>query len=115
LYYSAAGFQRYIFKEENVLPKMPDVRLVRVFEARDSFGFSLAVSALEEAGIDFLVSGDEPRSPFVDYTVGVGQTPLLKCSSRILVAPEDEREARTLLEPLQNPPARGLEEDSEPE
>jgi len=94
---------------------MPDVRLVRVFEARDSFGLSLAVSALEAVGIDFLVSGDEPRLPFIDYRVGVGQAPLLKCSSRILVAPEDEREARGLLEPLENLPARGLEEDSEPE
>ncbi len=94
---------------------MPDVRLVNVFEACDSFGLSLAVSALEEAGIDFLVSGDESRTPFIDYGVGVGQAPLLKCSSLILVAPEDEREARGLLEPLQNPPAHGLEEDSEPE
>jgi hypothetical protein len=96
-------------------PTVPEVRLVTVLETRDSFALTLATSALEEADIEFLVSGDQPRFPHANDAFGVGQTPLLTCSCRIQVASEDERGARALLEPLQNPPARGLEEDSEPE
>jgi hypothetical protein len=96
-------------------PKAPEVRLVTVLETRDSFGLTLATSALEEAGIEFLVNGDEPRFPHANDAFGVGQTPLLACSCRIQVASENEREARARLEPLQNPPAGGLDEDSEPE
>ena len=83
--------------------------LVTVLETKDTFALALARSALEDAGINYLVNGDDPRYfPIYEGVVGVpgiGQTPLWKCSCRIQVARESEAEARALLEPLQNPPA----------
>ena len=81
--------------------------LVTVLETKDTFALALAKSALEDAGINYLVTGDDPRYfPIYDGVVGVpnmGQTPMWKCSSKIQVARESEAEARALLEPLQNP------------
>ncbi len=81
--------------------------LVTVLETDDTFALALAKASLEEAGINYLVSGDDPRY-FPLYGVvgapGIGQTPLWKCSCTIQVARESEAEARALLEPLQNPP-----------
>lgn len=83
--------------------------LVTVLETNDTFALALAKSSLEEAGIDYLVSGDDPRYfPLQDGVVGavgIGQTPLWKCSCKIQVARKSEAEARALLEPLQNPRA----------
>ena len=82
--------------------------LVTVLETSGTFALTLAKSALEEAGIDFLVSGDDPRySSMYDGVVGapgVGQTPLWKCCCKIQVARESEAEARALLESLEYPP-----------
>lgn len=39
----------------------PDLQLVTVLETRDTFGLSLAKASLDEAGIDYLVTGDDPR------------------------------------------------------
>ena len=90
------------------LPPQPagaaEVELVTVLEIRDSFALSLAKAALEDAGIDYLVSGDEPRYiAGIHGAFGVGAVPLCACSCRIQVASEFAAEARTLLEPLEHP------------
>ncbi len=75
-----------------------DLDLVTVLETSDTFALALAKSSLEDAGIDYVVSGDDPR-----YIAGfpgafaVGEIPLWKCSSKIQVARESEAEARALL------------------
>lgn len=81
--------------------------LVTVLETKDGFALNLATSTLENAGIQYVVSGDDPRYfPICDGVVGapgIGQIPLWNCSCQIRVAQESEAEARALLEPLQNP------------
>ncbi|HWQ52880.1 MAG TPA: DUF2007 domain-containing protein [Bryobacteraceae bacterium] len=83
--------------------------LVTVLETSDTFALSLAKSALEDAGINYLVSGDDPRyfsiSDGAVGAPGIGQTPLWRCSCIIQVPRECEAEARALLEFLENPPA----------
>ncbi len=90
--------------------------LVTVLETSDTFALALAKSALEDAGIEHLVSGDDPRyfqiHDGVVGAAGIGQTPLWKCSCKIQVARESEAEARALLEPLQNPPAADSDAES---
>ena len=93
-----------------------DPELVTVLETRDTFALSLAKASLEDAGIDYLVIGDDPRY-FVGFpgafgSSGIGETPLAQCFCKIQVARESEAEARAVLEPLQNPPAA---EDSDAE
>ena len=90
-------------------------KLVTVFETNDSFALTLAKASLEEASIDYVIGGDDPR-----YITGVKQTfrgnitPFGgRCSSSIQVAPESEAEARELLEPLNHPDSSGLEADPE--
>lgn len=80
------------------------LQLVTILETTDSFALSLAKASLEEAGIQYVVSGDEPRYiAGFPGAFGVGETPLCKCRCVIQVTPEDEREARTLMEPLKQP------------
>ena len=67
------------------------LELVTVLEVSDPFARGLATFALEDAGIDYVVSGDETR--FL----------LSTCSSQIQVAGEDEAAARELLGALANP------------
>lgn len=84
-----------------------DLDLVTVLETGDTFALSLAKAALEDAGINYLVSGDDPRYFSIYGAVGapgIGQTPLWKCSCAIQVARESEAQARALLESLENPP-----------
>ena len=103
------------------LPPEPAQRLalelVTVLETGDSFALTRAKASLEEAGINYLVSGDEPRYiAGFPGAFGTGTTPMCNCSCRIQVAPECESEARALLEPLQKPdPACGIEAESEPD
>jgi hypothetical protein len=76
--------------------------LVTVLETDDSFALTLAKSALEDAGIPYVVSGDDPRYiPGFPGAFGVGAIPSGKCSATIQVDRESEAEARALLEPLQ--------------
>jgi hypothetical protein len=86
---------------------MYDPDLITVLEAKDSFALTLAKSSLEEAGIEYVVSGDDPRYiAGIPGAFGVGEIPLgTRCSCRIQVARESEREARAVLEPLQQPAA----------
>ena len=82
-----------------------DAVLVTVLETDDSFALTLAKSALEDAGIKYVVSGDDPNSlGGFPGNFGRGETPLgTVCSSTIQVTRASEREARALLEPLKNP------------
>src|ERR1035437_7875047 len=84
-----------------------DLDLITLRERTDSFSKTIAKSSLEDAGIEYLVSGDNPK--YLAGTpggFGVGEIPLgTKCSCSIQVSRESEREARALLEPLQQPAA----------
>jgi putative signal transducing protein len=80
-----------------------DLRLVTVLETEGSVALRLAKAALEEAGIEYLVSSDEALRQFIRGGFGMSpdQAPYQTC--RIQVAAEYEAEARALLEPLANP------------
>lgn len=89
-----------------------ELTLVTVLETEDSVALGLAKAALEEAGIEYLVSSEEALRQF--YRGGFGmnpdQAPYQTC--RIQVAAEHEAEARAILEPLANPdPSGGAEGD----
>lgn len=95
------------------LPAENSPKLVTVFETNDSFALTLAKASLKEAGIDYVVSGYDPRHI-------VGHPEVAECSvfslvghgfSSIQVAPESESEARELLEPLNNPDPAALAEE----
>jgi hypothetical protein len=74
--------------------------LVAVLETEDPFALQLAKASLENAGIPYLVRGDEPGNrPAVHATGSL----LSGCSCVIQVAREHEAEARELLDPLRNP------------
>ena len=98
-------------KDEHVL------ELVTVLETHDGFALTLAKASLDDAGIDYVVQGDDPRYlPGFPGAFEVGATPLWGCSCSIQVAPENEAEARALLDPLRKPDSTdGIEADSEPE
>lgn len=78
--------------------------LVTVLEIGNSFALTLAKSSLEDAGIEYLVSGDDARyNAGFPGAFGLGETPLgSKCSCRIQVARECAPEALALLEPFHN-------------
>jgi hypothetical protein len=80
--------------------------LVTVFETGDSFALTLAKSSLEDAGIQYVASGDYPgHDPEAPGVFGIGVIPFGKCSGTIQVDRESEAEARALLEALQLPAA----------
>jgi len=80
-------------------PKVdPTAEFASVLEVHDSFALRLATATLEEAGVSFMVVGEQPR----DVTGLLGGS-LCKCHSVIQVAREDEKEARELLAPIENP------------
>ena len=83
--------------------KEPEVELVTVLETGEPIALSLAKASLDEAGIKYILTPDEaPPSPFrPKYFWGFQPSVAIPC--RIEVAPEDEKEARALLEPLRNP------------
>ncbi len=89
------------------LPKVAeeahDLELVTVLETEDSVALGLAKAALEEAGIEYLVSSNEELRQFIRGGFGMNpdQVPYQTC--RIQVAAESEVEARALLEPLAHP------------
>jgi hypothetical protein len=88
---------------------------VSVLETSDSFALRLAKAALDDAGIDYVVEGPDPRYiAGFPGAFGVGEASLGGCSSSIRVAPEREAEARALLEPLQTPASDpSIDADSE--
>ena len=95
-----------------------DVDLITVFEAEDSFALTLAKASLEDAGIEYVVDGDDPKYiAGIPGAFGIGEVALgTKCSCRIQVAHEFEQEASALLEPLkQSATATDIEAEATPE
>jgi hypothetical protein len=93
--------------EHRAPPDNGDLQLVTVLETRDSFALMLAKASLNEAGIDFIVTGDDLRfEGDLLRGSGLSQFPRWNCSARIEVAPEHEAEARELLAPLAEPAER---------
>jgi Putative prokaryotic signal transducing protein len=81
-----------------------DVHLVTVFETGDPFALTLAKASLEDAGIEYVMEGDDQRTTGAfPGAFGIGAIRFGGWSSRIQVAQESEAEARRLLEPLQTP------------
>ena len=74
--------------------------VVTVPETSDGFAITLAKASLEDAGIDYVVLGDDPR-----HIPGFDPTPICRRTCAIQVTRECEAEARALMEPLQNPEA----------
>ena len=90
--------------------------LITVLEIKDSLALTLAEAALEDAGIEYAVRGDDPRQNAASEFFRVAATPMGECHCWIVVAPECAEQARTLLEPLENPdPSGGLPEGSDPD
>jgi len=76
--------------------------LVTVFSTDDAFALTLAKSSLEDAGMEYVITGADPRYiAGIPGAFGVGQIPLgTKCSCEIQVERPFEKRARALLEPL---------------
>ena len=97
------------------LPPKPveehDLRVVTVLQTEDTFALRLAEGALEDAGIEYLVSSqDELRQAFRGiFGLNPDQAPYQTC--RIQVAAEQEAEARAILEPLEHPSPVAAETD----
>ncbi len=89
------------------------LHLVTVLTVNDSLTLTLARSALDEAGIDYEISGDDPGSTGVPRIFGAGATPLGECSCTIQVAREAEGAAALVLEPFQKPVEGELDEIQE--
>lgn len=81
----------------------PDLELVTVLETNSSLALTLAKSALDDAGIPYIV--DMPGGGFLPGwhgTAGIGTMPLnWVVDVRLQVAPESEQQARELLANLQ--------------
>jgi hypothetical protein len=74
------------------------VNLVTVMESSDSFAVNLAKSTLEDAGIEFVVGGDDAGERNLS-----GMSPMGAAASRIQVEAACVAQAREALEPLLNP------------
>ncbi len=82
------------------------MELVTVLESDDSFGLGLATAALEDAGIEYIVSCDEHgHHPAFPTAFPIGAPPIAMCWCRIQVAREHEARARELVEPFEEPQA----------
>jgi tetratricopeptide (TPR) repeat protein len=81
------------------VPDRPPVELVTVLETGDAFALSLAKASLEEAGIDYSMSGGDA----LGFAESHGAFTNAPGCCQIQVARESESEARALLDPLRNP------------
>jgi hypothetical protein len=85
--------------------------LVTVLETSDSFAVNLGKATLEDAGIEYVVEGDDPGERGL-----TGMSQMGAMAERLQVASASADEARELLEPLLNPKPAGEEEtDAEPQ
>ena len=82
------------------------VDLVTVLESSDPFVVNLAKSTLEDAGMEYVLSGDQPDER------QLVMSPMGALDSRVQVAAAQAAEARDLLDSLLNP--QTLPEDVEP-
>lgn len=89
------------------LPPEPEVdhslNLVTVLTTQDTVALRLAEAALEEAGIEYLVSSDEPLRGLSRGGFGLDPDSIPYQTCRIQVSPEHEADARAILDPLENP------------
>ena len=91
--------------------KTHEVDLVTVLETSDSFAVNLGKATLEDAGIEYVVEGDDPGERGL-----TGMSQMGAMAERLKVASASADEARELLEPLLNPKPAGEEEtDDEPQ
>ena len=85
-----------------------DVALVTVLETSDPFVVNLGKATLEDAGIEYVMGGDDAAERGL-----TGMSPAGAAASRLQVEAARADEARELLEPLLNPAPIG-EEEAEP-
>ncbi len=89
------------------LPPVPvvehDLKVVTVLETEDAFALGMAQAALEEVGIEYMVSSDESLRQGYRGIFGLSPDSMPYQTCRIQVASEREAEARAILEPLANP------------
>jgi Putative prokaryotic signal transducing protein len=83
------------------------VDLITVLETSDPFAANLAKATLEDAGIEFVMGGDDS-----DERGLTGMSPMGAMASRIQVESVRADEARELLEPLIHPQPIADEENS---
>jgi hypothetical protein len=81
------------------------VDLVTVLETSDPFVVNLGKATLEDAGIEYVMEGDDSAERGL-----TGMTPMGALPSQIQVESARADEARELLEPLRNPKPAGEEE-----
>jgi hypothetical protein len=93
-------------------PNNGDLELVTVLQTNDPFALSLAKAALEDAGIEYMVSGES--SPHAPYLHRFGPGSPLPQDYSIQVTPEFQRQARELVEPFEKP-LSPAELDAEPD
>ena len=86
-----------------------EVALVTVLETSDPFVVNLGKASLEDAGIQYVVGGDDSAERGL-----TGMSPAGAMEAQIQVESAHADQARELLEPLLNPEPIG-EEDAEPE
>jgi hypothetical protein len=79
-------------------PQNHAVDLVSVLETSDPFLINLAKATLEDAGIEYVLRGDDPGERML-----TGMTPMGAPASQLQVESHCEALARAALEPLQNP------------
>jgi hypothetical protein len=92
-------------------PSEHEVELVTVLETSDAFVMNLAKATLEDAGIEYVLRGDDASERTLS-----GMSQAGACASQFLVESERAADAREVLEPLRNPaPESGSEEDAEAE
>jgi len=82
--------------------------LVTVLETSDAFVVSLAKATLEDAGMEYVLGGDDS-----DERGLTGMSPMGASPSRFQVEAARVDEARELLEPLRNPQPITEEETTE--
>jgi hypothetical protein len=81
------------------------VNLVTVLESSDAFAVNLAKATLEDAGIEYVVGGDDSAERGL-----TGMSPMGAMASRIQVEAGVADAAREALEPLLNPEPIGEDE-----
>ena len=87
----------------------PDVEIVKVFEATNAAVLPLVQSVLSDANIEFMTKGDLLQDLFALGRFGMGSNNAIGPAT-IWVRKDDEAEARSLIEMLDEPAAT-----SEPE
>jgi len=86
-----------------------NVVLVTVLETSDPFVANMAKATLEDNGIEYVLSGDDPDERGLS-----GMTPMGAAASRFQVEVRAAERAREVLDPLVNPEPLAEEESGNP-